>query len=152
MEILFIGIMISFALTNIFVLRRASSSRALTASPAAKAIESSPAAHSLVRTWIVSTKDGYILAGWRWKCSCGVWGTCDDAMDKYNSKDRTTSFSIGTEKAAIRVYKEHARQYSEVSTDYYKSMFEKEQSEFAEYRKLCYCKDANDALLPWRNH
>jgi hypothetical protein len=153
MEILLIGLMVTLGLTNILVLRKASSPRALTASTPVKALEGPTVPpHSLTRTWIVSTQEGKIGAGWRWKCSCGVWGVSSDSHNRYNPKDQTTAYSLGTEKSAIAVFKEHARQYNEVNTDYYKEKFEKEQAEFAEYRKLCYCKDANDALLPWRNH
>lgn len=116
-----------------------------------KAIEAAPKdGHTLVRTWIVSTKDGNINAGWRWRCSCGVWGLTTDTQNRYNSKDSTTSYSLGTEKQAIIGFKEHARQYREANTDTYKEKFEKEQADFAEYRKLCYCKETNHDLLKWR--
>jgi len=107
--------------------------------------------HSLVRTWIVSTKDGSVNAGWRWRCACGVWGLAADTKSRYNVTDKTTAYSLGTEKSAIEVFKEHALQYSEVNTDFYKAKFEKEQADFAEYRRLCYCKETNHDLLNWKD-
>jgi len=107
--------------------------------------------HTLTRTWIVPTAEGKLHAGWRWKCSCGVWGNATDSAHRFNAKDGTTAYSLGTEKVAIAGFKEHAKQYVEVNSDFYKEKFEKEQADFAEYRKLCYCKDANDALIPWKD-
>lgn len=130
--------------------------RALGASPQSapvKAIEATRKSdgHNLVRTWIVSTSDGKINAGWRWKCSCGVWGVATDTTNRYNVRDKTTSYSLGTEKVAITGFKEHAKQYVEVNSDFYKDKLASLEAEFAEYRKLCYCKDANDALIPWKD-
>lgn len=107
--------------------------------------------HRLARTWIVSTREGQVNAGWRWKCYCGVWGVASDTKSRFNPTDNTTAYSIGTEKTAIEGFKAHAEQYQEVSRNVYKELYEKEQADFAEYRKLCYCKDANDALLPWKD-
>lgn len=101
--------------------------------------------HRLARTWIVSTRENHIPAGWRWKCYCGVWGVAEDANGKSGYQD------LGTEEKAIKGFKNHAHQYQEVNRNVYKELYEKEQAEFAEYRRLCYCKDANDALIPWKD-
>ncbi len=110
-----------------------------------KAIEAPKPTHGLARTWIVSTRDTAIPAGWRWKCHCGVWGVAD------NAHITNGRYDLGTEAEAIKGFKTHAHQYNEVNTDFYKAKFEKEQADFAEYRRLCYCKDANDVLIPWKD-
>lgn len=128
--------------------------RVLTGSPlpSSKVVEAPKRhdGHNLVRTWIVPTAEGKVNAGWRWKCSCGVWGAATDISNRYNPKDKTTSYSLGTEKTAITGFKDHAKQYVEVNSDFYKAKFEKEQADFAEYRKLCYCKETNHDLLKWK--
>ncbi len=115
-----------------------------------KAIEAATKdGHTLVRTWIVSTKDGKIDAGWRWKCSCGVWGLASGAYSR-SKGNGFTEYELGTEKQAIAGFKDHATLYREVNTDFYKAKFEKVEAEFAEYRKLCYCKETNHDLLKWK--
>jgi hypothetical protein len=108
-----------------------------------KMIEEPKAKHRLARTWIVPTPEGRIPAGWRWKCSCTVWGVAEDASIGYGE--------LGTEDKAIEGFKSHAKKYLEVNTDFYKNKYERSEAEFAEYRRLCYCKDANDALAPWKD-
>jgi hypothetical protein len=98
--------------------------------------------HRLSRTWIVSSREVSIPAGWRWKCSCGVWGVSEDAR---------MNTSLGTEETAIAGWEKHSAKYLEANHNEYKELYEKEQAEFAEYRRLCYCKDANDALAKWKD-
>lgn len=117
---------------------------------APKALEAPKDDHQLVRTWIVPTKDGRIDAGWRWKCSCGVWGLASGAYSKAKGGG-FTEYELGTEKQAIAGFKDHATLYREVNTNHYKAKFDSLEAEFAQYRKLCYCKDANDALTPWKD-
>ena len=101
--------------------------------------------HRLVRTWIVSSRENAIPAGWRWKCSCSVWGVADNASIT-NGK-----YDLGTEEVAIAGFTGHAKRYQEANRNIYKEKFEQASAEFAEYRRLCYCKDANDALAPWKD-
>lgn len=151
--IIWVAIIIMGGLTIGNMKIRSQITRAIEGKPTVleKMLEEPKPAHRLMRTWIVTTQEGKLFAGWRWKCSCGVWGTASDAFSRFDSTSRTTKYSMGTEKQAIAGFKEHSAQYSEVNTDFYKEKFEQVSAEFAEYRSLCYCKDANDALLPWRN-
>lgn len=152
MELLLLILMGMVATSTFVTVYRTKTHKAVTASHAVKAIEAPTAPpHSLVRTWIVPTQENRINAGWRWKCSCGVWGLASDTSNRYNSKDETTAYSIGTEKSAITGFKDHALQYNEVNTDFYKEKYEQEKADFAKYRELCYCKDANDALILWKD-
>jgi hypothetical protein len=98
--------------------------------------------HRLIRTWIVSSRDMSIPAGWRWKCACTVWGVAPDAV---------MGQSLGSEEAAIEGWKKHAEAYLEANRNEYKELFIQEQTDFADYRSKCYCKDANDELIQWRN-
>jgi hypothetical protein len=100
--------------------------------------------HRLLRTWIVSSRESAIPAGWRWKCHCGVWGVAENACI-VNGK-----YDLGTEEEAINGFKNHAHQYNEVNVDFYRQKFEQEQADFAEYREKCYCKESNDDLLKWK--
>lgn len=145
-------IMVGSTVTNIRT--KSKITRALEGKPQQtldKMIESPKPAHSLMRTWIVATQEGSIAAGWRWKCHCGVWGVASDTKNIYNPENSTVKRSIGTEKSAIDCFKEHASQYTEVNTDYYKDKFEQEQADFAEYRRLCYCKESNHDLFKWKD-
>lgn len=120
------------------------------AAEAPKALEASKDEHRLVRTWIVATRDGRIDAGWRWKCSCGVWGLASGAYSTAKGGG-FTEYELGTEKQAITGFKDHATLYREANSDIHKERADKLEAEFAQYRKLCYCKDANDALMPWKD-
>lgn len=113
-------------------------------------LESPKDEHRLVRTWIVATRDGRIDAGWRWKCSCGVWGLASGAYSTAKGGG-FTEYELGTEKQAITGFKDHATLYREANSDIHKERADKLEAEFAQYRKLCYCKDANDALMPWKD-
>lgn len=114
------------------------------------ALEAPKDEHRLVRTWIVSTRDGRIDAGWRWKCSCGVWGLASGAFSR-SKGNGFTEYELGTEKQAISGFKDHATLYRDANSDFHKERADKLEAEFAEYRRLCYCKDANDALIPWKD-
>jgi len=127
--------------------------RAIGGSPKAapvKELEAPKDEHRLVRTWIVSTRDGRIDAGWRWKCSCGVWGLASGAYSKAKGGG-FTEYELGTEKQAISGFKDHATLYRDANSDHYKDKFTSLEADFAEYRKLCYCKETNDALIPWKD-
>lgn len=118
----------------------------------AKALEAAPkSGHTLVRTWIVPTKDGRIDAGWRWRCSCGVWGVASGAYSKHIARTNTTEYELGTEKQAITGFKDHATMYREVNDDTFRTKFEELQAEFAEYRNKCYCKETNNDLIKWKD-
>lgn len=119
-------------------------------SAAPKALEAPKDEHRLVRTWIVSTRDGRIDAGWRWKCSCGVWGLASGAYSKAKGGG-FTEYELGTEKQAISGFKDHATLYREANSDFHKERADKLETEFAEYRKACYCKETNHELIPWKD-
>lgn len=133
--------------TLVTVRERSKITRALTnpVQPMKELMDTPKTAHRLTRTWIVSTRDGNIPAGWRWRCHCGVWGVATNAYQT------PTDAHLGSEAAAIEGYKVHAKSYHEVSVDRYKEQFEAVTAEFAEYRQKCYCKESNDDLLKWRN-
>lgn len=116
-----------------------------------KVLEAAPKAdHTLVRTWIASTKDGRIDAGWRWRCSCGVWGLASGAYSTLQANG-FVKYGLGTEKQAIAGFKDHADLYKEANSDYYKGLYEREQAEFAQYRDKCYCKETNSDLIKWKD-
>lgn len=137
-------IMIGSTITNIRI--RSQITRALEGKPTtlAKMIEEPKPAHRLIRTWIVSSQEGNLPPGWRWKCSCAVWGIAEDVKRTGNS------YVLGSESRAIEGFKDHAKMYGAVNGDVYKQKWEQTENEFAEYRKLCYCKETNDSLLPWK--
>lgn len=155
MEMILIGILVLALLGQIAsnVSTKKKVTQALESRPEALAnmLEAPKPSHRLVRTWIVSTQEGRISAGWRWKCACGVWGVADNATHSFNRKDNTNSYDLGTEKEAINGFKTHAKQYLEVNTDYYKDLYEKTEADFAAYRHACYCKDANPDLIHWKD-
>lgn len=97
---------------------------------------SAPEEHTLVKTWI-EHDNGPALAGWNWKCSCGVWGTAGNSSE----------VSLGSENNVIARFKDHSAGYRDANRNEWKEKFEKSEAAFAHYRDKCYCKETNNDLL-----
>ncbi|UDL16612.1 hypothetical protein SEA_ATUIN_218 [Arthrobacter phage Atuin] len=95
--------------------------------------------HVLKRTWIGD--EGLSVKGWRWECSCGTIGASGNADGKT---------SLGSEENAIDRFKAHAKGFREANKDLMQEKYNLLEKEFADYRKACYCKDANDDLIKYR--
>jgi hypothetical protein len=150
MEILLIILtLVVLGSTAITVRERSKITKAIQGSPESlqKILEDPRPSHRLLRTWIFSTSVGDIPAGWRWKCYCGAWGVAVDAF--LDESTRTARYSLGSEKGALKGFKEHSAVYTATDNPY-KEKYEKLLAEFDEYRRNCYCKNVNESLDLWK--
>lgn len=94
--------------------------------------------HSLVKTWLGNAGDSTgAIAGWRWKCSCGVIGSCSNA----------TKTTLGTETNAVALFGIHRKLYKEANGNEWKDKHDALLARFEDYKKKCYCKDSNNDLI-----
>ncbi len=102
--------------------------------------------HRLVKTYIGSG-DSWI-EGWRFLCSCGAKG-CASNME---AATYSRTGKLGSEASAIEKFKIHRDAFLAANGDDDEehgdtAKLRKLEAEFAEWRKVCYCKDTNDDLL-----
>jgi hypothetical protein len=95
-----------------------------------------PDEHKLVRTWVEANNYPGV-AGWKWKCSCGVQGTAPDA-------NGTTS--LGSESKAIDRYMAHAKNYKIANGNKWKDKHDEVKEQFDAFVEKCYCKETHQPL------
>lgn len=138
MEILIIlNLIIGLVVAGKVLIKPKTQQPAITASNPPEQL-SLPAGHTLIRVWDNRTCERE-RQGWWFECSCG----------QIRASDSTNSKSFGSEERAVASYKSHAKLHVDIgpSVNVYKDLYEKEKARFAEYKKLCYCKDANDDII-----
>lgn len=123
---------------------------AVTAPAPAKAVTTPKVAgHRLIKTYVARGNNGdHWIDGWRFLCSCGAKG----ASQGLKASTTTTNGSMGSESGAVDKFRIHRDLYLSVNgTDDAEHRdtiaLRKLETEFAEWRKACYCKDTNDDLI-----
>lgn len=120
------------------------------AAPAKAVSAPTVAAHRLVKTYVsYQSSDGDPwIDGWRFLCSCGVKGPATGLVQQMNGKGG----KLGNESGAIDKFMMHRDKYLEANGSDEQEhedtiKLRKLETEFAEWRKACFCKDTNDDLL-----